>query len=285
MRTLNALYYSIFLLLIITACSNTTYVEPKDMLNKNNVITQREFTTKDKRTHFTLHNEPGLRKEKIDKIMSEIEKSYEEIIPYSNGYKWKKNIDIYLKPQNFISYSKKDKVILYNIRGTNYQLTHELTHTLLGFGNIKKGDFNADYGYLMQEGFAVYLAERVFPEKQVFPNNGLDVHKVMKFLLDKNKATPIKVLANNSGSPTYFNSHNQIDIWKAYVQAGSFVKYLFETYKKEQVINLYNSPNLERDFKSIIGKDIESVENDWKSYIENNVDHLTEQDQYKVQYP
>jgi len=272
------------LVITLFACSKNTSSDVFDKVNENNEILKREFLTKDYKTKFVIHNEPELSKEKIDEITDEINTSYQVILKYSNGYEWEERINIYLKAQNLTSYSQKDEIYLYNTRGSDYPLTHELTHLLLGYGN-PKNEMNADYGFLTQEGFGVYLEEMLYPERKVFPNNGLDVHKVMKYLLENKRNIPILDLANNSVNHKYFDHNNYPEMWKAYVHAGSFVKYLFETYKRDLVVTIYNSPDLAKEFKTVFDKELQSVEEEWINCILTKIQPLNSDERAKLLYP
>ncbi|WP_419392772.1 hypothetical protein [Cytobacillus praedii] len=280
--------YQIILLhcLVITlfACSKNTSSDVVDKVNENHDILKREFLTNDKKTKFVVHNEPELSKDKMDKITDEINSSYQQILKYSNGYEWEETINIYLKAQNLTSYAQKGEIYLYNTRGSDYPLTHELTHLLLGYGNPKY-EMNADYGILAQEGFGVYIEELLYLERKVFPNYGIDVHKVMKYLLENDRNIPILDLVNNSVRHKYLGESNYPEMWKAYVHAGSFVKYLFENYKREMVVNIYNSPDFAMEFERVFDQKLQSVEENWINYILTEIQPLNSEERAALLYP
>lgn len=286
MKIFNKITILLLIIVVLVSCdSDKEASNTIDKVSKEDHILQREFYTKDGRTQFIIHNEPNLNKNRIDNITKEIHHSYQEILNYKNkDYDWEKNINIYLKAQDSISEARKDHIILYNTRGGNYLLTHELTHILLGYGNTKKSEFNAEYGYLTQEGFAVYLEEKVNPNKFTFPNNGINVHKIMKYLKETNQDIPLRELVNNDNQK-YFSSEDGHMMWRSYVHAGSFIRYLFETYEKDKVLKIYNNPSLENNFGTIFNKDIYTVESEWLNFIKYKIQPLTSNEKGKLLYP
>lgn len=269
------------------ACSNEKAISPlKDTYNENNKIIKREFVTHDEKTHFTIYNKPELSKEKIETVTSELETAYKAISKYNKGYQWSKEISIYLKESSSnASYALKKEIFLYDMRGSDYQLTHELTHVMLGIGSMRYGEFDEENGLLTQEGFAVYLAEKIDPEKDIYPHNRLKIHKTMRHIIDEQETIPLESLAHNVKGLLYLRSNDPKTKWKAYIHAGSFIKYLFEKYPKEMVINIYNSPSLLADLKEITGKDIDTLESEWLNYVIKKYDPLTQEEKLETPYP
>jgi hypothetical protein len=73
---------------------------------------------------------------------------------------------------------------------------------------------------------AVYLQEKLSPEKRVFPTNGLEIHSIMKYIISKKQHIPLKELVSNETFYIYFNSPDEELLWRSYIHSGSFVKYL-----------------------------------------------------------
>ncbi|OEH92333.1 hypothetical protein BFG57_16285 [Bacillus solimangrovi] len=283
MRTI---FLLIFCFIFLYACSNEkSAFSYKDTYDESNVITMREFTTDDKQTHFTIYNESELNDERIEAITDEINTSYEAILEYNNGYEWSEKISIHLRKSSNTPYALKDEIVIYDTWGEDYQLTHELAHVLLGVGNMRYGEFDNENGLLTQEGFPVYLSERVYPEKDIHSHSSLSIHKTMKHIIDQNETIPLETLAHNVKGLLYLRSNDDKTQWKSYIQAGSFIKYLFENYPKDSIVNLYNSPSLISDLKEVTGKDIDKLESEWLKYIDKEFDSLTEEEKLEILYP
>jgi hypothetical protein len=286
-------FFLFFIILFATACSNEkpTITKPLDKRNHENTIITREFYTNDGKTKFIIDNKAQLNDHRLDQIDHEIQTFYYEITHhYKNPhYDWEKTIKIVLRSENDISFAKKNEIVLYNTLGDHYLLPHELTHTLLGFGDFKQNEFNAQYGYLTQEGLAVYLQEKFSPEKIVFPTNGLEIHSIMKYIIAEKQNIPLKELASNSTCYKYFNSPNQGNadqlLWKSYIHSGSFVKYLIERYGKNKFLQVYNTPDFISKVNQIYNKSLEELEKEWISYIRQNVKDLDIQQRGKLLFP
>ncbi|MED4046004.1 hypothetical protein ABEY65_03115 [Priestia aryabhattai] len=278
--------------LVMVSCQNGRHPnEQLDTENNEGVIIKREFVTKDQRTKFIIINNDQLDNTYVNQITSDTQKFYNKLIPkYENkNYKWDKKITIDLKMGDGISTGMKNNISLYNVVGGNYLLCHELTHTLLGFGNLKANEFNIENGYFSQEGMAVYLQEKLDPQKKVFPTNSLKLDSIVKYLHENNRTIPLEKLASNKLSQVYFNSSDEEIanklLWESYIEAGSFVKYLIDNYGINKFLKVYNSHNFKGNVKKVYGEELKNLEKEWLIHIDTKVKSLDMNERFQILYP
>ncbi|WP_446688947.1 hypothetical protein [Priestia megaterium] len=277
---------------IITACENPPISQRTlDIKNNKNLIIKREFTTNDKKTKFIIINEDQLDNKYINQVTSETQEVYSELssIYKNENYDWDKEIKIYLRMGNGISVGTKNSIVLYNVIGGNYLLAHELTHTMLGFGELSSSNFNEKNGYFTQEGMAVYLQEKLSPNKKIFPTNSLEIHSLMKFIYENGREIPLKQLTSNTVSHDYFNSNDKTIanrlLWESYIEAGSFVEFLIDKYGIENFLKVYNSPNIQVALNKVYKKSLDDLENDWLSFIKNEVEYPNSDQKSSILFP
>ncbi|NRG46830.1 hypothetical protein HRF87_18965 [Bacillus sp. CRN 9] len=168
------------------------------------------------------------------------------------------------------------------ISENNDLVVHKLTHILLGYGL----NFDASNGYLTQEGFAIYMESKY--GKQSFPNFGISEHKMMKYLIDSNKDIPLSELIDGQYDGSLFRPFmmKQEDLtlqWISFIQAGSFITYLIDTYGLIKFESIYNSRYLERRMEEVYGKDMNELEQDWIVYVRKSQKELKRAEQKKIQ--
>ncbi len=171
----------------------------------------------------------------------------------------------------------RSELKLYGIQENQYPLVHELTHSLLGYGN----NFDASSGYFAQEGFASYMEDK-YGKQQLYS------HKLMKYFIDSNKLIPISKLIDPNQDDSYFrpaltNQEESILQWMSYTHSASFITYLIDTYGLEKFEQLYNEEDLAKKTEEIYGKNISEIENDWVVFIKNS-ETLTYEDKNKMGY-
>ncbi|MBN6885644.1 hypothetical protein ACUXCC_001594 [Cytobacillus horneckiae] len=168
------------------------------------------------------------------------------------------------------------------ISENNDLVVHKLTHILLGYGL----NFDASNGYLTQEGFAIYMESKY--GKQSFPNFGISEHKMMKYLIDSNKEIPLSELIDGQydGSlfrPFMMKQEGLTLQWISFIQAGSFITYLINTYGLIKFESIYNSRYLARRMEEVYGKDMNELEQDWIVYVRKSQKELKRAEQKKIQ--
>ena len=110
-------------------------------------------------------------------------------------------------------------------RDYGFSLVHELTHNLVGLSRLalsSRGDGSDNR--LLDEGFAVYVEERLVEDGRVFPNFGQEIHRAYLDLhrqmeVPRPPVLEAERLRSRGGDPTRLG----------YLQQASFVKWLVDT--------------------------------------------------------
>ncbi|WP_059173324.1 hypothetical protein [Bacillus sp. FJAT-27445] len=263
----------IVLLMLISACNQeSTKTEqelPKDKPSENLI------TTKDGNITFNIVNSGGFPDKTLEKIKDELVAAYDVInTSIATDYVPSERINVYLMEGNEISSGYRERLNLYSIKEDKYPLVHELTHTLLGYGD--------NNGFLTQEGYADYMENKYGKQK-------MDFHRVMRHFIDSNKKIPLTNLMDPETDNTYFRpllnfSENYTLMWMAYIQAASFVSYLIESYGMDDFENIYNKPDLPSLVEKVYRKNVAELENEWVDYLLETQPELTYNDKLKINH-
>lgn len=138
------------------------------------------------------------------------------------------------------------------IRKKNAPVVHEVTHIITR--KHKRNRFFA-------EGLAIYFQER-------FGEDDHGQFSTKRRSLDdwvrsyKKNLIPIGYLINNNN---IFRQVGNKERKIAYLEAGSFINYLVETYGEEKLKGLYNTHDL--NYEKIYGLSIDELEIEWKKHI------------------
>ncbi|MEB2299115.1 hypothetical protein LAV72_05690 [Lysinibacillus xylanilyticus] len=264
-------FFLIFILIfLLTACTQDSII-PKGKNDENIVVTADEKIT------FEIINKIKVPQEKVESIKDELLNAYEEIQnSIHTTYVPSERINVFLNEGNGVSWGLKSELQLYDIKENQYPLVHELTHSLLGYGN----NFDKSRGYFTQEGFATYMADK-------YGENEAYTHKLMKYFIDSNKFIPISKLIDLNQDDAYFrpaltNQKEYTLQWMSYIHSASFITYLIDTYGLEEFEQLYNEEDLAKKIEEIYGKNISEIENDWLVSIKNSQTELTYEDKRKI---
>ena len=136
-----------------------------------------------------------------------------------------------------------------HIRDKRAAIIHEITHAL-----AKHGDNS-----FFTEGLAVYFQDR-FGGGNSFPNYAVPLDQLVRVY--KGRLVPIVELMQDNAVFSRLESEERLI---AYIEAGSFIGFLVNTYGEEKLAELHNSPSL--DYKTVYGRDIEELAAQWRSYV------------------
>jgi hypothetical protein len=136
-----------------------------------------------------------------------------------------------------------------HIRDNSAPIIHEVVHILT------KHKHNSFFS----EGLAVYFQER-FGGSSGFPNFSVPLDELVRN--HENQLLHLSQLKNDN---RIFDQVGTELRRIAYLEAGSFFNYLVEKYGEQKLADLHNSESL--NYKKVYGKNIQELENDWKSYL------------------
>ncbi|KOS68463.1 hypothetical protein AEA09_07790 [Lysinibacillus contaminans] len=267
--------FFLILLFLLTSCTQDTVV-PKEKVQKEKLDDSIVVTADGKMT-FKIINSIKVPQEKVESIKEELLDAYDEIQhSIHTAYVPSETINVFLNEGNQVSWGLKSKIILYGIKENQYPLVHELTHSLLGYGN----NFDSSSGYLTQEGFATYMGEKYEKSKS-------NTHKLMKYFIDSNKLIPISKLIDLNQDDAYFrpaltNQEEYTLQWMSYIHSASFITYLIDTYGLEKFEQIYNEEDLAKKIEGVYEKNVSEIENDWVIFIKNSQTELTYEDKIKM---
>lgn len=259
------------LLLFITGCSNNPPIKEAKGLQQNSVVTDDGEVT------LKIFNTANMPAERVEAVKLELLQAYNDIRQIiKTGYTPSKTINVHLLEGEGISWGLKADIKLYGVRNGKYPLVHELTHTILGYGD----NFDSSRGYLTQEGFADYMENRF--GKQKYP-----IHKVMKLFLNMGKSIPLHKLIDLDHDDSLFrrtvNGPEDFAVQvMSYTHSASFVTYLIDTYGLEKFEKVYDQPGLGEKLVEVYGKDVDELEREWVSYVEGNFSEPTSEEKMKM---
>lgn len=247
-------------LLLLTACTEETNPkEPIQEEKEDNIV-----VTNDGKITFEIKNTIGVPQEKVEAIKDEIVTAYDHITDsIHTSYTPSEHINVWFKKDG-LSWGFASKIVLAGVKEDRYPLVHEMTHSLLGYGN----NFGSDHGYFTQEGFASYMEDQ-------YGNNKLYFEKFMKHYLDSDKLIPISKLIDPNQDDVYFRpelsskEENRVMMEMSYTHAASFVTYLIDTYGLEKFEQIYNEKELAKKIEEVYGKIGSELEKDWLAFIQN----------------
>ncbi|MGA3674537.1 hypothetical protein [Lysinibacillus agricola] len=269
--------FFLIIILLLTACTQDTDVpkeELQDEKNDENIV-----VTADGKITFEIINTIKVPQEKVESIKDELLHAYEDIQnSIHTAYVPSERIKVYLNEGYDVSLGLKSKIELFGIKENQYPLVHELTHSILGYGN----NFDRSSGYFTQEGFADYMEE-------MYGKTKTSSHQFMKYFMDSNKLIPISKLIDPNQDDSYFRPNltnpeewNTLR-WMSYTHSASFIKYLIDTYGLEKFEQIYNEKDLVKKIEDVYGKSVGELENDWLVFI-NNQTGLTYEEKSKMGY-
>ncbi|MEH7393471.1 hypothetical protein V7149_22380 [Bacillus sp. JJ1503] len=175
-------FFFLISIFLLTACTQDTVV-PKEIVQEE-AVDKNIVVTADGKITFKISNTIKVPEEKVESIKQELLNAYNDIQKsIQTNYVPSERINIFLNEWNQASWGLRSELKLYAIRENQYPLVHELTHSLIGYGN----NFDSSMGYLTQEGFATYMEDKYGKQKSYS-------HQIMKYLIDSNKTISINKL-------------------------------------------------------------------------------------------
>jgi len=231
-----------------------------------------------KTEHFSIVYDPGQLDTKIVERLGETaEAYYEKTAKYlgkelPQGYLLPLNVsDIHASP--YASDPGPKGFILVPLKSAKreygFSMVHEFTHYLLGLSKasqepvVFEGERQRFGNRLLDEGFGVFVEEKLTETPRVFPNFGKETHEAYWQLRQKMEMPgwPIAKAEYHRSRPSQRGMRRL-----AYLQQGSFCKFLVETHGLEKFLAFFDG-----GFDAatqIYGKDLDGLDQDWREFIE-----------------
>ena len=200
----------------------------------------------------------GVTRQDIARVRREAEKALALIPPFL-GIEYTKIIEIEIVAAGICRTTPEDHFILlplWHIRNRKAVVIHEVSHVVAA-----RHEDNSFFS----EGLAVFLQDRFGGDSdglthyQEPPNLSLDA-LIVKY---RHRLIPLKSLS--LGNEVFAENGAPEQRKLAYLEAGSFIKYLYETYGVWRLRELYDSRTLNYD--RVYGRSIQELEADWRNHV------------------
>lgn len=230
--------------------------------------------------HFEITYE-DISPEMAQMFSEKAEKAFSNVTSYlEKTYKYK--IRIKISDEYEMPFVTKETVMLIpassirgdaggppEIAGRGPSLAHEITHIVApskhmvaarrqyrgrGAPRAQKPD------RFLDEGLAVYTQEK-FGEYKAIPNMGKDVHQLTAKYIKKESIIPLKEVEEVRMSSLKDDNLNLRLL--AYLEEGSFVRYLIEKYGLKDFMTMYEG----KSYKKVYNKSFDELETEWIDFI------------------
>ncbi|MDX1775952.1 MAG: hypothetical protein R3297_05175 [Desulfobulbales bacterium] len=191
----------------------------------------------------------GISEADIKKIQQEVRSAFVSI-PEILGISSDKTAHIRIVASG-ICYATGRTVLLSldHVKDSSAPVIHEVTHILANHG----------HNSFFSEGLAVYFQDR-FGRNDTFPNFSIPLDELLK--LHRNQLISLQDLINDNNIFAQVGTEQRR---LAYIQAGSFIRFLVEQYGERKLADLHNSRTL--DFGKVYGKKLVDLENEWQNFV------------------
>ena len=161
----------------------------------------------------------------------------------------------------------------YARREYGFSMVHEFTHNMIGLSHLSRqpstvqGRELRGGNRLLDEGFAVFVEEKLTAEPRVWPNWGEETHLGYRNLRAKLEA-PVWPLLEAELHRFYASTDDEGRL--GYLQQGSFCKWLVESHGLERFLR-FHEQGIE-SAAAIYEKEFAALEADWGAFLEARAD-------------
>lgn len=221
---------------------------PWTIKRKSNVVRTKYATI-----HFSW-----LRNDLLDDLCARVDNSVEHVSSYLRTKPPElMEIQVCDHPRVSIANYDTDTIVVARDRlPDRTAIVHELTHLIAGR--------SCDASGLLDEGLAVHLQEKFGgPGDRSFPTMGLNLHQeAVRLMAECNGALPLTETAAVRRSTHHKNPRRTL----AYLQQGSFVRVLSETYGLENLMRVYRGST---SWIDAFGLTSDALEIKWLEWLSN----------------
>lgn len=186
----------------------------------------------------------------MDEVREEVQTALHSVLPVLGIKNYRSRIEVKIVDSGICN--AEGEVIslpLSHIRDKRADIIHEITHTV-----AKHGDNS-----FFSEGLAVYFQDR-FGHDAGFPNYSVPLDDLVR-----NYQVLLKDIIELMNDNKIFSRVGTEERRIAYIEAGSFIRFLVEEYGEEKLAELHNSRFL--DYEKVYGKKIDALASEWRSSV------------------
>lgn len=194
----------------------------------------------------------------IERVKKEAEIALDSIPALLGIERYKRDIKIKIMKKGPCR-TTRDKIVLLGVwfvQNKRAPIVHEVAHVI-----ADKHKWNKFFN----EGLAEFLQDRFGEDAGGITYYNEPQHLSLDDLVTKYKDSLISLyyLKHNNGVFRLRNKSANRKI--AYIEAASFIKFLYEKYGEHKLRDIYHSRNL--DYEKVYGKSIQELESDWLNYV------------------
>jgi hypothetical protein len=192
-----------------------------------------------------------------ERVRKEAEKALNSIPPIL-GFEYKKKIQIEIVDNGICRTTSEGHIVLlpiWHIKNKRAAIIHEVSHAI-----VRKHEDNSFFSEGLAEFFQVKFGEDIAGVAYYEEPLHLSLDDLVR--KHRDNLIPLSYLRNNN------EVYLPLDPGKRklpYIEAGSFIKFLYEVYGNQKLQDLYGTWTL--NYKKIYGKNFKELETEWLKYV------------------
>jgi hypothetical protein len=191
------------------------------------------------------------------RVRKEAEKAL-NIIPPTLGFKYNDKIKIEIVDDGICRTGPDDHIVylpIWHIKNKRAAIIHEVSHAI-----VRRHENNSFFS----EGLAEFFQGKFGEDIAGAAYDKEPLHLSLDDLVRKHRENliPLSNLRDNNDVYMQMGSEKRK---LAYIEAGSFIKFLYEVHGGQKLQDLYDSWTL--NYAKIYGKDLKELEDDWLHHV------------------
>jgi hypothetical protein len=199
----------------------------------------------------------GVSESDIERVRKEAEKAL-NFIPPILGFEYKKRIKIEIVDNGICRTTPEEHIIflpIWHIKNKRAAIVHEVSHAI-----VRRHEKNSFFSEGLAEFFQAKFGEDI--AGVAYYNEPLPLSLDDLVRKHRDNLIPLSYLKNNS------DVYMPIDPEKRklpYIEAGSFIKFLYEVHGSQKLQDLYGTWTL--NYEKVYGKNFKELEAEWLNYV------------------